>query len=95
MPSVESLTTFSGLFAFLGTLALLNKRWTIASTLLIIAGSAGIGIFWDRWSRDTGHHVQIQTLFTGSAPSPEQLALLATQIQGMDREDVALPNGLE
>ena len=59
---------------------MLNGRWTIASTLFLIAGSAGLGIFWDRWSRETGEHVQVWALFAGQAPSGEQMALLATHL---------------
>jgi hypothetical protein len=78
VPSFESLTTFSGIFVFCATLALWHRRYTVGATLLIIAGAGGVGIFWDRWSRDAGPHVQVQALFSSDAPSGEQLILLGT-----------------
>ena len=80
MPSIDSLATVSGLLTFFGTAALLYKRFTPAALLFIIDGSAGTAIFWDRWSRETGHHVQVSALFSGVAPTAGEWALLATHL---------------
>jgi hypothetical protein len=65
---------------FFGALALCYRRFAPAAVLFIIDGAAGVGIFWDRWSREAGHHVQISTLFAGVAPGGDDLALLATHL---------------
>lgn len=80
MPSMESFTTFSGIMAFLATVALLRGRYTIGATILIIAGAGGVAIFWDRWSREAGPHVQVQALLSPVMPTFEQFALLATHL---------------
>jgi hypothetical protein len=72
--------TFSGLLTLLAMLALLAGRLTLASVLLIIDGSAGTGIFWDRWSRETGQHVEITALFSGVHPDRAEVGLLATHL---------------
>lgn len=78
MPSVDSITTFSGLFILFGSLAIAFERPSLGAILYIIIGSAGVGIFWDRWSARTGHQDQITTIFKGELPSIEELVLLAT-----------------
>jgi hypothetical protein len=80
VPHLDSLATLSGLLTFFGTAALLYKRFTPAAILFVIDGSAGTGIFWDRWSRETGHHVQVSALFSGVAPRTADLELLATHL---------------
>lgn len=72
--------TLSGLLTLLAMLALLSRRLTLASVLLIIDGSAGTGIFWDRWSRAAGHHVELTTMFSGVRPDRADLGLLATHL---------------
>ena len=78
MPQLSSLATISGLLTFFGTAALLYRRFTLAALLFVIDGSAGTGIFWDRWSREAGHHVQVSALFSGVPPREADWVLLGT-----------------
>ncbi|MEX0800962.1 MAG: hypothetical protein WD379_07095 [Dehalococcoidia bacterium] len=80
MPDIGSLTTFSGLMAFFGTLCLLSRQFTGAGLLLLISGAAGTGIFWDRWSERAGDQVHVTALFAGHPPSPDETAMLATHL---------------
>ncbi len=80
MPTLASLTTVSGILGFVATLMLMMGRRAAAAVLFISAGSGGIGIFWDRWSRDSGEHARLTALFSGSAPTPDQFVLLATHV---------------
>ncbi len=77
LPGLDSLATLSGVLVFLGTLALFYKKLVPASALFIIDGAAGVGVFWERWSRETDHHMEVTAAFSGVAPSADQWALLA------------------
>jgi hypothetical protein len=76
----DAFRTFSGLLTLLAMLALLSRRLTPAALLLIIDGAAGTGIFWDRWSRATGHQVQLSALFSGALSRTSDLDLLVTHL---------------
>lgn len=78
MPSIDSMTTFSGIFVFVGTMVLLLRYITLGAILYLITGSAGVGIFWDRWSERVGHQDQIFSLLQGPAPSGHEFILLAS-----------------
>jgi hypothetical protein len=72
MPNLASITTFSGLLTFFGTLALLWGRPTPASVLYIIAGAGGAAVFWDRWSQRAGDQMHVTAFLSGpprSSPS--------------------------
>ncbi|MBF6599335.1 MAG: hypothetical protein IVW36_02355 [Dehalococcoidia bacterium] len=45
-----------------------------------MSGSAGIGIFWERWSRLAGDDVHITALFNPVRPTTAQFELLATHL---------------
>jgi hypothetical protein len=78
MPSLASLTTFSGLLVLFGVLAILWSRPLVAGVLFTIAGAGGTAIFWDRWSRLSGHDVHLTALSSAATPAPGDLTLLAT-----------------
>ena len=72
----QSITTFSGLFVFFALVALFNRWFTLSGLLFTVAGAAGLGVFWERWSRLTGYDVQIQALWHPVAPTHNQTELL-------------------
>jgi hypothetical protein len=78
MPNLASITTFSGLLTFFGTLALLWGRPTVASVLYIIAGAGGAAIFWDRWSQRAGDQVHVMAFLSGPSPTGSETAMLVT-----------------
>ncbi|MGH7623001.1 MAG: hypothetical protein ACREMU_11725 [Gemmatimonadaceae bacterium] len=80
MIEINSIETFSGLFLFLALVALLNRWLTLAGILLTVTGAAGFGVFWERWSRLTGHEVQIQALWDPVRPTDGQIWLFATHM---------------
>lgn len=80
MPSLDSLATLSGLMVFFGTFALLYSRLTAAAALFMIDGAAGVGVFWERWSRETPHHMKVMAIFDGVTPSNAEWALLSTHL---------------
>jgi|SRR3989304_2074279 len=78
MPTLDSFTTFSGVAIFLGTMCLFLGLRAVGSVLYIIIGSAGVGIFWDRWSLRVGNQDQIGVLFSGDGPTFREIILLST-----------------
>ncbi len=80
MIDIGSLTTFSGLMAFAATLAVFSRRRLLAGTLLVMAGTAGIAIVWDRWSLRTGDHFDITALLSPSQLNAEDTQMLITHI---------------
>lgn len=74
MPSLDSLATLSGLMVFFGTLAAFYGRMIPAAALFMIDGAAGVGMFWERWSGATDHHMQVSALFDSHAPSSSEWA---------------------
>jgi hypothetical protein len=78
LPNINSLTTFSGILAFAATMALLYRRGLLGSILLIIAGSGGLAIAWDRWSYESGHQVHFTALFSAKGPSSDEAAMILT-----------------
>jgi hypothetical protein len=78
MIDTHSLQTFSGLFVFLALVCLLNRWLTIGGLLLTVAGAAGLGVFWERWSRLTGYEVQLRALWHPVRPTAGQDWLFAT-----------------
>lgn len=77
---LDSLGTFSGLFTFFAFVALLNRRITTGALFLTVAGAAGLGVFWDRWSRLTGYEVQIRALWNPVTPTESQVWLFVTHL---------------
>ncbi len=80
MIDFNSFYTFSGLFATGALVALMYRRFTLSGLLLTIAGAAGIGIFWERWSRLAGDDVHVTALFNPVMPTTAQWELLATHV---------------
>jgi hypothetical protein len=78
VPNLNSLTTFSGLFAFFAVMALMYGRFTIASVLLMIGGSGGLAITWDRWSARAGDQVHVTAFLDGPKPSGDELWMIGT-----------------
>jgi len=77
---VSPFYTFSGLFVFGALVAVMNRWLTLAGLLLTVAGAAGVGIFWERWSRLAGDNVRLAALLDPVRPTPGQLELLATHL---------------
>ena len=67
MVTLASVQTFSGLFAFLALVAVLNRCLTLGGLLLTVAGAAGLGVFWERWSLRTGYEVEVRARHTGKS----------------------------
>lgn len=80
MPNFGSLTTFSGLVVCLATMALLYRQFTLAALMLIMDGTGGTAIFWDRWSERAGHQVHLSALTSGVPPTHSEIAMLATHL---------------
>lgn len=80
MINLDSPTTLSGIFVFLSVLAYFGGRHLLASILLIITGSAGLGIVWDRWSERGGHQTQITAFFSPHSPNENEVALFGTHL---------------
>lgn len=59
-------------------MSLLLGRRAVGSILYIVTGSAGVGIFWDRWSSRVGHQDQIDVLFSGEGPTTREVVMLST-----------------
>lgn len=78
MIDVHSLQTFSGLFVFLALVAVLNRWFTLGGVLLTVAGAAGLGVFWERWSRLAGYEVQVRALWHPVRPTQAQYWLFAS-----------------
>ncbi|HYM15542.1 MAG TPA: hypothetical protein VEZ14_08275 [Dehalococcoidia bacterium] len=78
MIDFNSFQTFSGLLAFSALLAFFYRRLTTAAILLTISGAGGVGIFWERWSKLTGHDARVTALVSGVRPTNAQLWLFAT-----------------
>jgi hypothetical protein len=80
MIDTHSLQTFSGLFVFLALIAVLNGWHTLGGLLLTVAGAAGLGVFWERWSRLTGYEVQVRALWHPVRPTGGEAWLFATHV---------------
>ena len=80
MVDSQSLQTFSGLFVFFALIAAMNRWLTLAGLLLTVAGAAGVGVFWERWSRLAGYEVQVRALWHPVRPTSGQDWLLATHM---------------
>ncbi|MEX0786532.1 MAG: hypothetical protein WD939_07845 [Dehalococcoidia bacterium] len=52
----------------------------VASALLIIAGTGGAAVAWDRWSARTGEQVHLTAFFSPVAPSAGELTMLVTHV---------------
>ena len=76
MVDSQAITTFSGIFTFLAFVVLFNRWFTLSGLLFTVAGAAGIGVFWERWSRLTGYDVQVQALWHPVPPTHDQTELL-------------------
>ena len=55
-------------------------RPAAAATLLIIAGSGGSAVAWDRWSERTGEQVHLTAFFNPTAPSAGEVTMLITHL---------------
>ena len=80
MIAFDSFYTFSGLFLCGALVALANGWLTAAGVLLTVAGSAGVGIFWERWSLLAGDDVHVTALWTPVMPTRGQIELLGTHL---------------
>ena len=80
MPNIYSLTTFSGLVVCLATIALLYRHFTLGAVMLIMDGTGGTAIFWDRWSQRAGHQVHIGALLSAVPPTGSEIAMLVTHL---------------
>jgi hypothetical protein len=80
VPDADSVITVSGLLVFAATVLVLTRRVFAGSMLMLIAGSGGLAIFWDRWSERAGHQARITALLTGPAPSDREIELLVTHL---------------
>ncbi len=83
MPAVidpDAFYTFSSLFVCGALVALMNKWFTAAGITLTVAGAAGVGIFWERWSSLAGDDVHVAALVNPVAPTRGQIELLATHL---------------
>lgn len=56
----------------------LNGWFTAGGLFLTVAGAAGVGVFWERWSRLTGYEVELRALAHPVAPTSGEVALVAT-----------------
>ena len=52
-------------------------RPVLAATLLVIAGSGGSAVAWDRWSERTGEQVHLTALISPAAPTVGEVTTLA------------------
>ncbi len=80
MPNFYSLTTFSGLVVCFATIALLYRKFTLGAVMLIMDGTGGTAIFWDRWSQRGGNQVHLNALFSAVPPTRSELAMLVTHL---------------
>ena len=78
MVTFQSFATLSGLFLFFAFVALLNRWLTLGGLLLTVAGAAGVGVFWERWSRLTGYDVEVRAIWHPVPPTFAQAWLLGT-----------------
>ena len=75
---VSSLYTLSGLLVIAAALSYVLDRPLAAATLLIIAGSGGTAVAWDRWSERTGDQVHLTALLSPTEPTMGEVTTLAT-----------------
>ncbi len=76
----SSLYTFSGLLFVGGALLYSLGRPAAAATLLIIAGSGGSAVAWDRWSERTGEQVHLTAFLSPTAPSAGEITMIVTHL---------------
>lgn len=76
----SSLYTLSGLFFIGAALAFVLDRHVLAAVLLIMAGSGGFAVAWDRWSERTGEQVHLTALLSPTAPTADEATLFATHV---------------
>ena len=76
----SSLYTFSGLLFIGGALMYALDRPIAAAILLIIAGSGGLAVAWDRWSERTGEQVHLTAFLSPAAPSAGEVTMLITHV---------------
>jgi len=80
MPDINSLTSFSGLMVFFAVLAFLYRRHVVTAVLLIVAGAAGTGIVWDRWSERAGDQVHFGAFLDPTTPKSDEIAMISTHL---------------
>lgn len=71
-----SFYTLSAIFLAGALAAIMNARPTVAAVLLMVTGSGGLGIFWERWSRRAGDDVHVTAILHPVAPTAAQWGLL-------------------
>ena len=76
----SSLYTFSGLLFIGGALMYALGRPAAAATLLIIAGSGGSAVAWDRWSDRTGEQVHLTAFLNPTSPSAGEITMIVTHV---------------
>jgi hypothetical protein len=76
----SSLYTFSGLLLIGGALMYVLDRPIAAAILLIIAGSGGSAVAWDRWSARIGEQVHLTAFLSPAAPSAGEMTMIITHV---------------
>ena len=77
---LSSLYTFSGLLVVGSALLYVLGRQISAATLLIIAGSGGSAVAWDRWSERTGEQVHLTAFLNPASPSAGEITMIVTHL---------------
>jgi hypothetical protein len=80
VPDADSTITVSGLLIFAATVLVLTRRLFAGSVLMLIAGSGGMAIFWDRWSERAGHQARITAFLTAPTPTATEIELFVTHL---------------
>ena len=76
----SSLYTFSGLLFIGAALMYVLDRPVAAAILLIIAGSGGSAVAWDRWSARTGEQVHLTAFLNPASPSAGEITMIVTHV---------------
>lgn len=75
---ISSLYTFSGILVILSAFFYVVRQPIASAVLLIIAGSGGSAVAWDRWSERSGEQVHLTAFVEPVLPTAGELTTLLT-----------------